>query len=398
MSRFLFVVPPLLGHLNPARAVAAVLGEHGHEVAWVGSEATLRPLLGAGATIYRTGTKLHRAQADQGLESVKSVWERFIVPYTRFTLPAVQRAVTDYQPDVLVSDQITPAGALVAYRSGLPWATLVCSTLELCRPYHRLPKVERWMSDQLALLWASAGLPESELIDVRFSPYLAIAFTSRELTGPLMAPAGSGRVRLVGPAIGQRADDPEFPWHWLDPARRHVLVTMGTLATELAQSFNARAIAAFAPMASEVQAIVLGEADTVAQHAENVLVLPRAPVLELLPRMDLVVSHGGLNTVCESLGHGVPLVVAPIRHDQPINARQVVEAGAGVRVRFARVSPAELRAAVRTVLDDARYREAASRVAASFVAAGGAAAAAQSLRQLAITQRNGAQMPASSHV
>ncbi|HEV2887899.1 MAG TPA: glycosyltransferase [Jatrophihabitans sp.] len=397
MSRFLFVAPPLMGHLNPARTVAAVLSEQGHEVAWAGSEATLRPLLGAEATIYRTGTRIHRAQADQGLESVKSVWERFIVPYTRFTLPAVQRAVTDYRPDVLVSDQITPAGALVAHRHGLPWATLVCSTIDLCRPYSRLPKVERWMSDQLARLWTEAGLPASELIDVRFSPYLVIAFTGRELTGPLMAPADGGQVRLVGPAIGQRAGDPEFPWDWLDPARRHVLVTMGTLATELAQSFNTRAVAAFAPMAQDLQAIVLGEADTVTQHAENVLMLPRAPVLEMLPRMDVVVSHGGLNTVCESLAHGVPLVVAPIRHDQPVNARQVVEAGAGVRVRFARVSPAELGTAVRTVLDDARYREAAGRIAASFAAAGGAVAAAESLQRLATTPRIAAQIPASSH-
>ncbi len=383
MSRFLFVVPPLMGHVNPARAVAATLAGRGHQVAWTGSEATLRPLLGAEATIYPTGSRIHRPQADLGLASVKSVWERFIVPFTRFTLPAVEKAVADYRPDVLVTDQTTPAGALVAHRHGLPWATLICSTIDLCRPYRGLPKVEAWMSDQLAGLWAAAGLPAAERFDVRYSPYLVLAFTSRELTGPLLPPADGAHVRLVGPAFGERAGDPDFPWDWLDPARRHVLVTMGTLADDLAADFNARAVAAFAPLAAQLQAIVLGAPDADAGAAENVLMLPKAPVLRLLPKLDAVVTHGGLNTVCESLASGVPLVVAPIRHDQPVNAGLVTAAGAGVRIRFARARPAEVGAAVRTVLEDVRYAEAAGRIARSFAAAGGATGAAGHLEELA---------------
>jgi zeaxanthin glucosyltransferase len=383
MSRFLFVVPPLMGHLNPARAVAATLTARGHEVAWTGSEATLRPVLGTEATIFKTGTRIHRPQADQGLASVKSVWERFIVPFARFTLPAVEKAVTQYQPDALVSDQITPAGALVAHRHGLRWATLTCSTIDLCTPYRGLPKVERWIDDQLATLWSEAGLPESERLDVRFSPYLVIAFTGSALTGPLLPPADGAQVRLVGPAVTERTGDPDFPWDWLDPARSKVLVTMGTLADELADDFNSRAVQAFAGMGDSLQAIVLGQPDRVAQQADNVLVIRSAPILKLLPHLDAVVSHGGLNTVCESLWHGVPLVVAPIRHDQPINARLVVQAGAGVRVRFARVRPEQLRAAVTTVLRDPAYRQAAARIGESFVAAGGVLAAADSLAELA---------------
>src|SRR6185436_6767034 len=91
----------------------------------------------------------------------------------------------------------------------------------------------------------------------------------------------------------------------------------------------------------------------------HVLVVPQVPMLELLPHLDAVVSHGGLNTVCEALAHGVPLVVAPIRGDQPINAHHVAAAGAGVRVRFDRDPPERLRAAILSVLDDPGYREAA---------------------------------------
>ncbi|HEX8935250.1 MAG TPA: nucleotide disphospho-sugar-binding domain-containing protein, partial [Pseudonocardiaceae bacterium] len=100
------------------------------------------------------------------------------------------------------------------------------------------------------------------------------------------------------------------------------------------------------------------------------------------PHLDAVVSHAGHNTVCEALAYGVPLVLAPIRDDQPVIARQVTDAGAGVRVRFGRVGTTELQEAITTVLDDPSYRGAARRVQASFAAAGGAATAADHLEKL----------------
>jgi UDP:flavonoid glycosyltransferase YjiC (YdhE family) len=118
-----------------------------------------------------------------------------------------------------------------------------------------------------------------------------------------------------------------------------------------------------------------------------VLTVPQVPVLELMPRLDAVVSHGGLNTVCEALAHGVPVVVAPIKDDQPINAAQLCRAGAGVRVSFDRSGPDRLRAALLAVLDEPRYAAGAARVAGAFVAAGGAGAAAAHLERLTPNRR-----------
>jgi MGT family glycosyltransferase len=127
--------------------------------------------------------------------------------------------------------------------------------------------------------------------------------------------------------------------------------------------------------------VVVGPEDLAG--AGNVLIRGYVPQLDLLARAHAVVSHGGHNTVCEALAHGLPLVVAPIRDDQPIVAQQVADAGAGIRVRFGRVRAAELAAAIASVLNEASYREAARRLRASFAAAGGPAAAAQALEALA---------------
>ena len=160
-------------------------------------------------------------------------------------------------------------------------------------------------------------------------------------------------------------------------------MTVGTLAAELAEDFYARAIAALAPLADRVQAIVVAAPGSIPEPPPNVLVAERVPILRLLPRLAAVLCHGGLNTVCESLAFGVPLVVAPIRHDQPLNARLVTAAGAGVRVHFVRVDPASCAPrCVRCSTIPATARR-PRRLADSFTAAGGAPAAARHLQRLA---------------
>ncbi|MEO6703536.1 MAG: glycosyltransferase [Jatrophihabitantaceae bacterium] len=386
MSRFLFVVPPLVGHLNPARAVAAELAAAGHQVGWVGSQLALRPLLGEQAVIYKTGSRIHRPQADQGLASIRSLWQQFIVPYTKFTLPTVQKAVADFGPDVIVCDQHTPAGALVAHRNRLSWATLACSSIELLRPWQARPAVEAWIGAQLDAIWDAADLPAGERFDPRFSPELVLSFSTAELTGPLVPPdphTSMAAVRQVGPCFGPRAEDPDFDVDWIDDRQQLVLITMGTLAAELADGFYARAAAALAPLAGQVQAVLVAPTESIPDPPANVLVRPRVPMLKLLPRASAVISHGGFNTVSESLAHELPLVLAPIRHDQPINADLVTAAGAGLRVPFVRVSPDQLRNSLCTVLSEPSYRDAAARIAATFRAAGGAPAAALHLERLA---------------
>ncbi|HXP20961.1 MAG TPA: glycosyltransferase [Streptosporangiaceae bacterium] len=382
MSRFLFVILPLPGHINPAAAVARNLAEHGHEVAWVGSEARFRPLIGPDAAMFPTGMRPYRGQADTGMTSVKSLWESFVVPFARFILPVVEKAVANYQPDVLVVDQHALAGVLAAERHGLPWVTLASSSLEIAQPFSKMPKVQAWISGLMAKLWAEAGLPAGAMPDLRFSPHLVIAFTARAMTGELVFPE---HFALVGPALSGRPAGPDFPWDWLDPDRRHVLVTVGTMAENNATdstNFYARAVGALRPLGDRVQGIVIGPPDVIPDPPEHIVVASRVPLLELMPRLDAVVCHGGLNTVCEALSCGVPLVIAPLTRDQPINAAQVVAAGAGIRVKFGRVSPDQLRTAVLSVLDDPRFRVAARRLAEAFAAAGGAAEAARRIELL----------------
>ena len=92
---------------------------------------------------------------------------------------------------------------------------------------------------------------------------------------------------------------------------------------------------------------------------------------------------GGKATVLAGAEAGVPMVVVPTTWDKPDNARRVTEAGAGVRLAPRRCNGATLRAAVRQVLIDPTYRDAARRLEALLRAAPGPGRAAELLEQLA---------------
>lgn len=395
MSRILVVVPPLTGHINPTVPLGAELTARGHEVAWAGLPGVVDALLPPGATFLPVVGALDReafesmqlrAQGLRGPEALKFLWEGFIIPYAIATGPELLDVARGFRPDAIVVDQQAVAGAVVARQLGVPWATSATTSAELTDPLAALVKVDAWVREQLVDLQLELGV-EPEVVlggDLRFSNHLILAFTSEALFGPTAKPDPT--IHFVGPSITDRPDPTPFPWGWLDPDRPHVLVSLGTVNASMGERFFATAVEALG--GTEIQAILVAPPEQVRlpPGTDNILVLDRVPQLALLEHLDAVVSHGGHNTVCETLAHGLPLVVAPIRDDQPIVADQVVRAGAGRRVKFGRVRPDELLAATRAVLLEPSYRQAAAIIQSSFREAGGAPAAADALEALLLVK------------
>jgi len=379
-KRFLFVVPPMTGHVNPTIGVAARLVERGHRVAWAGHEPLLRSVLGPAAEVFAcavppsTADWGDRPAEVRSMRSIKVMWEQLLEPLAHSMVPGVRAAVEAFGPDVVVADQQALAGALVAGARGLPWVTSATTPAELIDMEAALPEVLAWLQEMLTGLRSSYGGPDG---DLRYSPDLVLAYTTQDMVGPIPRPEP---IAYVGPSLHDRPNQADFPWDRLDPRRSLVLISLGTISVGAGTRFLTEAIAAVRARSGRLQAVVVDPTGSLAHESDaDVIVLPAVPQLELLGSVDVVVCHAGHNTVCEALSHAIPLVVAPIRDDQPVIAAQVEGTGVGIGLRYGLAEARHIGAALDAVLDDPSYAEAAARIRSAFHQAGGAARAADHL-------------------
>jgi UDP:flavonoid glycosyltransferase YjiC (YdhE family) len=102
--------------------------------------------------------------------------------------------------------------------------------------------------------------------------------------------------------------------------------------------------------------------------------------------VDLVITHGGNNTVTESLSHGKPMVVLPVFWDQYDNAQRTHETGFGIRLDTYGHEPPQLRAAIEKLLSDPPLHERLAALSGRLQQSPGTVRAADLIEQLALTR------------
>ena len=161
--------------------------------------------------------------------------------------------------------------------------------------------------------------------------------------------------QYIGPIVWEPNIDPP-PWlAHLDPDRPTVYFTMGStgyphvfeLAVELFGNSDYQGVMTTAGMAQF--------------HTlpKNFFAVDYAPGSAIMKRSDVVVCQGGNGTIYQALSHGVPLIGIPTMHDQEFNLDRVVALGAGIHLSELNFRSEHLEKAVKEVLVNGNYREAA---------------------------------------
>jgi len=107
------------------------------------------------------------------------------------------------------------------------------------------------------------------------------------------------------------------------------------------------------------------------------------PQTSLLPFCQLVITHGGNNTVTECLHHGKPMVVLPLFWDQYDNAQRMDELGLGVRLDAYKFTDAQMHTALDRLLTDNNLQHRLAAAAATIQASDGLNKAARLIEQAA---------------
>jgi sterol 3beta-glucosyltransferase len=132
---------------------------------------------------------------------------------------------------------------------------------------------------------------------------------------------------------------------------------------------------------------VSGWGDTPLESDDTFHVAADVPHDWLFPRVRAVVHHGGVGTFAEGLRAGRPTVITAFFGDQPFWGRVNERLGTGPKTLKRRGLTADaLATAIRSALDDARYRTNAAAVGARIAREDGAARAAELVERFLVAR------------
>ena len=296
-----------------------------------------------------------------------------LIDGARYCEPRLREIIDDVRPDVIVEDNVVCFPALVT--AGVPFVRIMsCNPLEMPGPdvppvFSGYPAADRtgW-----AEFRAEYDRTHRELWQ-RFNAWV----TDRGAPPlPDLEWVHEGDLNLyVYPEIADYRRAPGPSWHRLDssvratdepfavpeaiadgPGRDTPLVyfSLGSLGSADVGLMR-RVIACLAETPYRY-IVSKGPLHAEIELAPNMWGAEFVPQTRVIPSADLVITHGGNNTVTESLHFGKPMIALPLFWDQYDNAQRVDELGLGVRLDTYGFTDAEMRAALDRLLTDGPLR------------------------------------------
>ncbi|WJK38691.1 glycosyltransferase [Solwaraspora sp. WMMA2056] len=271
-------------------------------------------------------------------------------------------AIKTTDPDFVLLDSlpVTASAMVGARRSGVPYGMIWANLGGVCPREHRRA---RWPYDeQVGDYLTRHGVAWSTRTHSARSPILNLMPTIPALVGDdAVTDDGVQLVGLPG-AAGIRGDEVALAGlDRLDPDRPVVYVSFGTIFYRRPDLLRTVITGAAATGAQVIAAV----GDLAAELAlpDDVLTAPYLPQREVLERADVFITHGGYNSVAESIRAATPMLVIPLAVDQPIQAHFVTSAGFGTALGPADVTARAVADAVGDLLDPARHYRARLRAA-----------------------------------
>jgi glycosyltransferase (activator-dependent family) len=302
-------------------------------------------------------------------DEMRHGYELFRYAMEAFNDPLVDdlvRFARDWRPDLVVWDPLTFAGAVAARACGAADARLLMG-LDVWTPmrqrYLKLlqekPAGERVdpVGDWLAETLDRFGLAfDEEAVTGRW--------TIDQLPADLRSSATPGLVPMRYVPINGNTVVPA--WLSEPPTAPRICLSLGISRDEfrdlrkITEKQAADIVAALADLDVEVVATLPPE--VIDPVPPNTRVVPYVPLHALLPTCAVMISHAGTGTSSNALLSGVPQVLAPSDFDTPLRAARLVELGAALTVGFDDITGAEVRDAVRRILDDESFQDSARRL------------------------------------
>jgi MGT family glycosyltransferase len=387
------------GPTNQCIGLAAILRDRGHiivfaaESSWAGKLEPFgfveelvdlaEPVEGAGEEdagkfwtdfIAETAPEFRKPTVEQLASFIQPTYQA-LIDGARYCEPRLREIIATHHPDVIVEDNVVLFPALVT--SGAPFVRIVsCSPLEVPGPgvpppFSGLPSADSssWAAYRAEFdrthraMWAdfdawvrargADALPELEFMPRANGANLYVYPAEADY---LDARPLDGSWTRMDSSVRETDEEYTVPTEVADRPAGSALIylslgSLGGADVELMQRLvdvlgtsRHRFIVSKGPQADRITL------------PDNMFGAQMVPQTKVIPQVDLVISHGGNNTVTETLHFGKPLIVLPLFWDQYENAQRVAELGFGARLDTYAFADTELTDAVERLLADTALR------------------------------------------
>jgi len=333
--------------------------------------------------------------------------EGFILPTwtaltdgARHVEPRLREIFGEVRPDVIVEDNVVAFPAVVT--ADAPWVRIAsCNPLEMPDPelppvFSGYPVADRsgWDAFRAEYRRTHAGLHAEFDAWCRHQgapalPDLEFIHPSPDLDLFLYPEAADyARSRPLGPAWRRlescvRATDEPYEVPAAIRAGDGALAYLSLGSLGAADTALMQRLIDLLGATPHRYVVSMGPQHELLRLADNMAGAEFLPQTSILPQVDLVITHGGNNTVTECFHFGRPMLVLPIFWDQHDNATRVAEAGFGERLETYGFADGELAAAVDRLLADSALHGRLARLSARLRADPGTERAADLVLALA---------------
>jgi UDP:flavonoid glycosyltransferase YjiC (YdhE family) len=280
----------------------------------------------------------------------------------RLRTPPLLKIARAWQPDMLVREGGEYAALIAAEHLGLPYATVAFTAALRGQSIFEQQAAEGL--DPIRHRWRLA--PDPRLAALYRHLYLSYApptFSTHEVGVPGAAGDLPATPRFIRPTLFDNTQDEALP-EWIDtlPPQPTVYVTLGTEVNQEPGLYPAvlqTIIDGLRDMPLNL-IVTLGrdkDPSDFGPQPPNVHIERYIPQSLLLPRCDLIVFHGGTNTLLAALDAALPMVIIPLIADQFFNAHITRSLQLAQVLPRSQLTPTTIRAAVHEVLTNPQYRQ-----------------------------------------
>ncbi|HEX5617890.1 MAG TPA: nucleotide disphospho-sugar-binding domain-containing protein, partial [Solirubrobacteraceae bacterium] len=321
---------------------------------------------------------------------------RALIDGSKYVDDRLREIIDEVQPDVIVEDNVVSFPALPA--SGRPWVRITsCNPAEILDPdvppvFSGYPADDKTGWDEFreefrrthvemhadfdAFCRDRGAPPLPPLEFMHTSPHLNLYLYPDEVDYPRGRPLDDTWHNLQSSV--RATDAPYEPPVGPEPL---IYLSLGSLASgDVDLMRTLIGTLADAPYRFVVSK---GPQHDQLELAPNMTGAEFLPQVSILPHVDLVITHGGNNTVTESLRFGRPMILLPVFWDQYDNAQRMHETGFGIRLDTYAHEPAELTGAIERLLADGPLHERLNALSSRLAAAPGTVKAADLIERAA---------------